>query len=50
MAYQQLTRWCWQWLGRDIRVVLPSCAVTKIRSVFPSTTGEYTGFIFPELS
>ena len=30
VAYRQLTRWCWHWLGRSVRVVLPSCAVTKI--------------------
>ena len=41
--YQLLTRWCWQWLGKDVHVVIPSCAVTKL-SAFPSTGGEYTGF------
>ena len=47
-AYRQLTRWCWGWLGRDIRVILPSCAVNKIRQTFPSET--YTGFKYPALS
>ena len=28
-SYRQLTRWCWGWLGRSVRVVLPSCAVRK---------------------
>ena len=39
VAYRQLACWCWQWLGREIRVVLPSCAITRIRSEFPSTSG-----------
>lgn len=39
VAYRQLTRWCWQWLGKDLRVALPSCAVTKIRNEFTSTSG-----------
>ena len=25
---------CWQWLGKDVPVVLPSCAVTKSRCDF----------------
>ena len=37
-------RWCWQWLGKDIRVVLSSCAVTI--STFSSVSG---GFKFPDL-
>lgn len=44
-AYRQLTRWCWGWLGRSVRVVLLACAVNKIRETFPSDT--YTGFNFP---
>ena len=46
-GYRQLVRWCWGWLGKDVRVVLPSCDVTKIRRRFPSST--YTGFTDPEL-
>ncbi|XP_063044241.1 P2X purinoceptor 7-like [Engraulis encrasicolus] len=41
-AYRQLVRWCWQFLGRRVRVPLPSCAVTKIRQTFPSS--QQTGF------
>ena len=33
MSYLNLTSWCWGWLGKDVRVVLPSCAVNKIRRV-----------------
>ena len=47
MAYRQLTGWCWGWLGRRTRVTLPSCAVNKIRTKFPSSDGNYTGFKYP---
>ena len=30
MAYRQLTGWCWGWLGKKVRVVLP--AVLSIES------------------
>ena len=36
IAYRQLTTWCWGYLGKHQRVVLPSCAVNKIREAFPS--------------
>ena len=42
-AYRQLVTWCWQLLGRNNRVVLPACAVAKIRETFPSN-GNYVGF------
>ncbi|XP_065918938.1 uncharacterized protein [Dysidea avara] len=29
-SYRQLTRWCWGWLGKSVRIVPPSCAVDKI--------------------
>ena len=45
IAYRQLTRWCWGWLGSKVQVILPSCAVLKIRESFPSET--YTGFHYP---
>lgn len=48
IAYRQLTSWCWGWLGRRVRVVLPSCAVHKIRTKFPSTV--YTGFKYPPIT
>lgn len=43
-AYRQFVRWCWEYLGKDVRVVLPSCAVLKIRQTFPDRDGNYTGF------
>ncbi|XP_072178036.1 uncharacterized protein [Diadema setosum] len=42
IAYRQLVRWCWGFLGRRIRVRLPSCAVTTIRNSYPSEV--YRGF------
>ena len=47
IAYRNLTSWCWGWLGRRVRVVLPSCAVNKIRSTYPSE--EYVGFKYPDI-
>ena len=44
----KMVRWCWGWLGRDIGVVLPSCAVNFIRKSFPSST--YTVFSYPPIS
>ena len=45
IAYRQLTGWCWGWLGRMVRVVLPSCVVVAIRKKFPSE--QYPGFKYP---
>lgn len=41
-AYRQFVRWCWHFLGKEVRVVLPSCVVDSIRKAFPSQ--DYTGF------
>lgn len=35
IAYRQFVRWCWGWLGRHIRVILPSCVVSCIKAHFP---------------
>ncbi|KAI8522106.1 hypothetical protein Bbelb_018600 [Branchiostoma belcheri] len=42
-AYRQFVEWCYQYLGRNVRVPLPSCAVTAIRRAFFSV--DYTGFM-----
>ena len=47
VAYRQFVRWIMGWLGKDIRIVLPSCIVIKIREEFPS--GTYKGFEYPDL-
>ncbi|XP_044167094.1 P2X purinoceptor 7-like [Acropora millepora] len=45
IAYRQLARWCWGILGKEIRVVLPSCAVMCIRNFYPPP-GPEEEFIF----
>ena len=47
-AYRQFVRWCWGFLGRHVRVVLPACVVHEIRRSFPAA--EYAGFRYPELN
>ncbi|XP_013409982.1 uncharacterized protein LOC106173401 [Lingula anatina] len=48
IAYRQVVRWCWGYLGKHRRVPLPACAVSKIRNTF-TTNGHYTGFRLPNL-
>ena len=36
------------WLGRRVRVILPSCTVCKIKNTFPSVS--HTGFNYPNTS
>ena len=45
IAYRQLTRWCWGILGKEIRVVLPACAVMCIWNFYP-TPGPEKDFVF----
>ena len=45
IAYRQLARWCWGYLGKEVRVVLPSCAVMCIRAHFPPP-GHEENFVF----
>ncbi|XP_068692587.1 uncharacterized protein [Montipora foliosa] len=50
IAYRQLVRWCWGYLGKNVRVALPSCVVNKIRSTFSADFGSsYTGLKPPYL-
>ena len=44
-AYGQFTWWAHGHLGKNIRRVIPSCAVKKIRATFPAPDGIYTGYI-----
>lgn len=52
VAYRQLVRWCWGFLGKDIRVALPSCAVCCIRAHFPppglEDNFEFEGFRYAD--
>ncbi|CAH3162429.1 unnamed protein product, partial [Porites lobata] len=52
IAYRQLARWCWGILGKEIRVVLPSCAVMCIRNFYPPPGPEeefvFTGFKYAD--
>ena len=43
-AYRQYVLWRFGRLGVGNRVIVPSCAVWKIRDQFPSTDGQYKGF------
>ena len=45
IAYRQLTRWCWGILGKEIRVVLPACAVMCMRNFYPPP-GPEEDFVF----
>lgn len=52
IAYRQFVRWCWGFLGKAIRVPLPSCVVCCIRAHFPPPGLEedfhFTGFLFAD--
>ena len=49
VGYRQLVRWCWGYLGKMVRVPLPSCAVAKIRETYPEESLNYTGFSWPNI-
>ena len=46
MAYNQFSAWShhYESLGRVNRVVIPSCAVKRIRQEFPSHNDDYTEY------
>ena len=41
-AYRQFTWWVHNRLGRHVRRVIPSCAVSRIRAEFEEDNGNYT--------
>ena len=44
VAYRQVFRFIWGYMGNDVRKPLPSCIYSAIRSEFPSQDGNYKGF------
>ena len=53
IAYRQYVRWVCGYVGKNIRVVIPSCAVSCIRAHFPPPGDEdnfvFTGFRYADL-
>ena len=53
IAYRQYVRWTHGYVGKEIRVVIPSCAVSCIRAHFPPPADEenfeFVGFLYPDL-
>ena len=43
-AYRQFTWWVQVKLGRHVRRIIPSCAVSAIRKAFPENDNNYSGF------
>ena len=44
IAYRQYISWIFGWLGKDVRKVIPACAVNKIRMNFPAPDGNYVPY------
>ncbi|XP_049432942.1 P2X purinoceptor 7-like isoform X2 [Epinephelus fuscoguttatus] len=44
LAYRSFVSWCWGYLGKNSRVVIPSCVVRRSHEEYPDEDGEYTGF------
>ena len=44
LAYRQFVSWCWGYLGRRNRVVIPSCGVLRIQREYPDEEGKYVSF------
>nr|XP_054770489.1 uncharacterized protein LOC129278314 [Lytechinus pictus] len=49
VAYRKVVRWCWGYLGKDIRVQLPACVHSKIMTSYPDGGGQYKGTILRRL-
>ncbi|XP_077598709.1 uncharacterized protein LOC144213874 [Stigmatopora nigra] len=45
VAYRSFVSWCWGSLAVELQVVIPSCAVRRIKEEFPDLTGHCVGFI-----
>ncbi|XP_041484334.1 uncharacterized protein LOC121430960 [Lytechinus variegatus] len=49
VAYRKVVRWCWGWLGKDIRVQLPACIHAAIMEAYPDGGDQYKGTILRRL-
>ena len=43
-SYRQFTWWVHNRLGRHVRRVIPSCAISRIRAEFEEEDGDYSAF------
>ncbi|XP_071949836.1 uncharacterized protein [Antedon mediterranea] len=52
ISYRQYARWIHGYVGKNIRIVLPSCVVSCIRAHFPPPGDDpvFTGFKLPDLN
>lgn len=44
LAYRTFVSWCWGFIGRRIRVVIPACVVLRICREFPDPQNVFVGF------
>ncbi|XP_041474441.1 uncharacterized protein LOC121423189 [Lytechinus variegatus] len=45
VAYRKVVRWCWGYLGKDIRVQIPACIHSRIMRSYPDGAGRYRGTV-----
>ncbi|XDV41397.1 hypothetical protein PO909_010275 [Leuciscus waleckii] len=45
LAYRSFVSWCWGFLGRRVRVVIPAWVVIWVRREFPDDQGRYVAFL-----
>jgi len=43
-AYRQFSWFIYTKLGKNVRRIIPSCAVSRIREAFPAPDGKYVNF------
>ncbi|XP_031757004.1 P2X purinoceptor 7-like [Xenopus tropicalis] len=44
-AYRSFTSWIHGFLGKGVRIAIPSCAVAAVREAYPDPKGNYVGFV-----